>query len=375
MKILPRLVLRLSRTAVLAAITLAGLAPAAPPPAPDLDLGARVQPTPLTARFSDPNYFIWCGAPVKGADGKFHLYYSRWPVKEGFLAWVTHCEIAHAVADAPLGPYRHADVALAERGEQFWDGHCTHNPNVFFHRGRYYLFYMGNRGDREKTKGLNWTHRNHQRIGVAVADRPEGPWRRLDQPIVDVNPDRTAFDSLCVTNPAAAVRPDGGVLLIYKAVQFIEGKIGGGNVRYGAALADQPEGPYRKVPGRIFEVEGAEAQKHWMLAEDPFIWFDERYGRRYYAVARDVVGQFTGAKGGIALFQSADGLNWQPAAQPKVLGTGFTWADGSQYKYQVERPALLFDDGVPIALFSAMDGYLREGRISANVHLPLRAEP
>ena len=342
---------------------------------PSLDLGARVQPTPLSARFADPNWFIWCGAPIKGADGRYHLYYSRWPVKEGFLAWATHSEIAHAVADAPLGPYRHADVALPERGPQFWDGHCTHNPNILSHGGRYFLFYMGNRGDRQKPKGLNWSHRNNQRVGVAVADRPEGPWRRLDHPIVDVSADRTAFDSLCVTNPAAAVRPDGGILLIYKAVQIVEGKIAGGNVRYGAAMADRPEGPYRKVPGRIFEAEGTEAQKHWMLAEDPFVWFSARYGQRYYAAARDVVGQFTGAKGGIVLFESADGLDWKPAPQPKVLGTGFKWADGTMQSYQLERPALLFENGEPIALFGATDGYLREGRISSNVHLPLQMPP
>ena len=165
------------------------------------------------------------------------------------------------------------------------------------------------------------------------------------------------------------------VLLIYKAVPIVEGRISGGQVRYGAALADQPEGPYRKVPGRIFEAEGAAAQQHWMLAEDPFVWFSARYGRQYYAVARDVVGQFTGAKGGIALFQSVDGLHWQPAPQPKVLGFGFPWADGTTHPRQFERPALLIEDGEPIALFGATDGYLRDGKISGNVHLPLRLRP
>jgi hypothetical protein len=294
-------------------------------------------------------------------------------VKEGFNAWVTHSEIAHAVAGAALGPYHHADVALPERGAEFWDGHCTHNPNIVAHGGRYYLFYTGNRGDRQKVNGLNWSHRNHQRIGLAIADRPEGPWRRLDRPIVEVSADRTAFDSLCVANPAAAIRPDGRVLLLYKAVAVVEGKIGGGNVRYGAAMADSPEGPYQKVPGRIFEVEGKEAQKHWMLAEDPFVWFSARYGQRYYAVARDVVGHFTGASGGIALFQSADGLNWEPAARPTVLGPNFAWADGRLNSYKLERPALLIEDEVPVVLFGATDGRMWEDRISSNVHIPLKA--
>jgi hypothetical protein len=157
-----------------------------------------------------------------------------------------------------------------------------------------------------------------------------------------------------------------GILLIYKAVEYVEGKPMGGKVRYGAALADKPEGPYIKTPGRIFEAE--DGGKHWMLAEDPFIWCD----KRYYAVARDVVGKFTGSAGGIALFQSEDGLNWKAAAHPKVLDSRYKWADGSLSITQLERPALLFDGRTPIALFGAADGYKKTGRISSNVHIPLK---
>jgi len=337
--------------------------------ATELDLGTLVQPVPLDARFSHPDYFIWCGAPTKGADGKYHLYYSRWPVSKGFApGWALWSEIAYAVAETPLGPYRHVNVALPARGREFWDGTTTHNPSILQKDGKFYLFYMGNTGD-GKSYPL---HRNNQRIGVAVADKPEGPWNRCDKPIVDVSADKTAFDSLCVTNPAAAVRPDGGMLLIYKAVEYVEGKAMGGKVRYGAAVADKPEGPYVKTPGRIFESEDADAGKHWMLAEDPFIWFSRAYGNRYYAVARDVVGKFTRVSGGIALFQSEDGLHWKPAAQPKVLENRFRWADGTLSDYKIERPALLLDGETPVALFGATDGYLVNNRISCNVHIPLR---
>lgn len=357
-------------------LALRGVGFSAPPGSgTDLDLGARVQPAPLTARFSDPGWHIWCGAPIRGDDGKYHLLYSRWPVAVGFApGWALHSEIAHAVADRPLGPYTFVDVALPARGvnpatgKKFWDGDVTHNPNVVRHpNGKFYLFYMGNYGD-----GKDYpTHRNHQRVGVAVADSPAGPWRRFDQPIVDVSADPTAFDSLCVTNPAAAVRPDGGILLIYKAVQIIAGKPMGGNVRFGAALAEKPEGPYVKTPGRILEPETAAGASHWMVAEDPFVWFSARDGRRYYAVARDVVGQFTGAKGGLALFQSADGLTWKPAPHPKVLGAKPLWADGTSGAAQVERPALLFEGDRPVALFGATDGYRKDGRTSFNVQFPL----
>lgn len=337
-----------------------------------LDLGAMVQPAPLAAKFADTNFHIWCGAPTHTADGKCHLFFSRWPVGRGFApGWAIHSEIAYAVADQPEGPYRFVNVALPARGvnpatgKKYWDADVTHNPNVLQHGGKLYLFYMGNRGD-----GQYATHRNNQRIGVAVADRPEGPWRRFDQPIIDVSTNQAAFDSLCVANPAAAVRPDGGVLLIYKAVESVPGKLMGGRVRYGVAGAERPEGPYRKMPGRVFESAGDEGQT-WMLAEDPFIWFSRRDGNRYHAVARDVVGRFTGEKGGLALFESADGLHWEAAVHPKVLGARFRWADGSMSHTQLERPALLFSNGVPTHLFGATDGYRKDGGVSCNVQIPL----
>ncbi len=225
---------------------------------------------------------------------------------------------------------------------------------------------MGNYGD-----GTYWNHRNHQRVGLAVAGNPAGPWKRLDKPIVDITDDQKSFDSLCVTNPAACLRPDGGVLLIYKAVEYVDGVIKGGRVRYGAALAESPEGPYRKVPGNIFNSAKSDGRE-WMLAEDPFIWFSAKYGRRYYAVARDVVGHFAGAKGAISLFQSEDGLDWRPAEHAKVLGNRFRLANDKLSPSNLERPALLIQDEEPLLLFGATDGYnVVPGRPSSNVQIPL----
>ena len=336
----------------------------------ELDIGAMVQPVPLSSRFAEDDHFVWCGAPTQTADGKCHLYYSRWPVKKGFQpGWAIWSEIAYAVADKPEGPYHFVNVALPARGAQFWDGATTHNPNILQANGKFYLFYMGNTGD-----GKSYPmHRNNQRVGLAVADKPEGPWKRFDRPIVDVSPDKSAFDSLCITNPAACLRPDGGILLIYKAVVFDPKKQMGGVVRYGAALADNPEGPYTKQAGHIFE-EGGKNSKTWMLAEDPFIWFSKRYGNRYYAVARDVAGRFSGVSGGIAQFESADGLNWKASAHPKVLGASYQRADGTFSASRIERPALLIDKNeTPIALFGATDGYQPAGRISFNVQIPLKS--
>jgi hypothetical protein len=112
-----------------------------------------------------------------------------------------------------------------------------------------------------------------------------------------------------------------------------------------------------------------------MEAEDAFIWHSPRYGNRYYAVARDVVGTFTGVSGGLAQFQSDDGLHWTASAQPKVLGTSFTWTSGTVHTTRVERPFVLLENDLPVALYGATDGYDPGGRLSFNVHIPLLDPP
>lgn len=169
----------------------------------ELDLNSWIQPVPKTAVLTEAGYYVWGGSVVRSPDGRFYMFYSRWPKKHGFEAWVTHSEVARAEADSPLGPFRPAGAVLPERGPGHWDGHCTHNPTVHRFDDSYYIYYTGNYGDRRARDGLNWSHRNHQRIGVAAAGRPEGPWRRLDQPLIDVSEVAGAPDSLMTSNPTA----------------------------------------------------------------------------------------------------------------------------------------------------------------------------
>jgi hypothetical protein len=330
----------------------------------DFDLSRWLQPVPPQALFEEPGYFVWCGTMVRADDGRCHLYYSRWPSAEGFAAWVTHSEVAHAVADHPLGPYRHVDVALPARGPQFWDGHNTHNPAVFRHGGRYYLYYTGNYGDRQKVTGLNWSHRNHQRVGVAVADRPEGPWRRFDRPLIEPTPG--FHDALMGANPSVLARPDGTIQLIYKAVALTKPLPFGGPVVHVVATAPAPTGPFTKRPDPVFTHEGA-----MFPAEDPFIW---REGGRYWAVVKDMRGYFTKAGRSLALMRSDDGLAWRPAAQPLVSRTEFRRADGTVQKLAaLERPQLWFDRDEPAVLFCAASiGAEMQSSSTFNVAIPLR---
>lgn len=348
---------------VLALLTILLLASAAQAASPDYDFAAMIQPAPVTAKFIDPDYYIWCGTMVRGDEGKCHLFYSRWPRKLGHNAWVTHSEVAHAVGDTPLGPFRHKDIALPERGAQFWDGHCTHNPTVLRFGKKFYIYYMGNRGDREATKGLNWVHRNNQRIGVAVADSPGGPWQRFDRPLLAPTPG--FYDATCCNNPSVAARPGGGYLMVYKAVGDKGKPPFYGPVLHCVATSDNPTGPFKKYPQPIFVKEGVH-----FAAEDPFIWSD---CQRFWAIVKDNAGYFTGAGKSTALWQSDDGFNWRLAKHPLVATTEITWEGGQKQKQtSLERPQLFFENGRPAVLLFATDTD-KNREHSFNVRIPLRA--
>jgi predicted GH43/DUF377 family glycosyl hydrolase len=328
------------------------------------DFSTMIRPAPATAKFEDPGFIVWCGSVVRDDQGKCHLLYSRWPRKLGHYAWVTHSEVAHAVADNPLGPYKFVDVALPARGKQYWDGLCTHNPTVMKFGNKYYLYYMGNTGDGKPSKSLNWSHRNNQRIGVAVADSPGGPWIRSDKPLIAPTPG--FHDALCLANPSVTRRPDGGYLMVYKAVGDQGKKPFGGPVVHVVATSDSPTGPFTKHPDPVFTKEGSS-----FAAEDPFIW---RGSDRYWAIVKDFSGGFTHAGTSLALFESADGYGWKPAAQQLVSTLNLKWADGKNQKLmKLERPQLLLENGRPTVLFcaAAPDGKLED---SFNVQIPL-ADP
>jgi predicted GH43/DUF377 family glycosyl hydrolase len=328
----------------------------------DLDFQKLMRPVPLTAKFELPDYYVWCGTLTKAGDGKYYLLFSRWPRALGHNAWVTHSEVAVAAGQSPLGPFEFKSVALPARGKRFWDGLCTHNPTVQRFGGKFYLYYMGNTGDGVAMRSLNWTHRNNQRIGVAVADHPLGPWRRFDKPLIEPTPG--FHDALMCSNPSVTGRPGGGYLMVYKAVGDKNEMPFGGPVLHCVAASDSPTGPFRKHPQPVFVKEGVA-----FAAEDPFVWHD---GRRYRAIVKDNAGYFTGAGKSLALFASPDGLDWRLSARPLVATTEIQWANGERQKLNsLERPQLWFERGEPAVLLCASDvSAAREH--SFNVRIPLR---
>ncbi|MEM9643426.1 MAG: glycoside hydrolase family protein [Planctomycetota bacterium] len=322
-----------------------------------------------SAVFDSDTYSHWGGSLVQADDGRFHLLYSRWPKRLGW-SWVVDSEIAHAVSESPFGPFQFRDVALPRRGKEHWDGWCTHNPSVHRFGDRYYLYHMGNTGEGKIVGSpgnpkLNWDHRNRQRIGVAVADHPYGPWIRQDTPLIDVSTSPDSHDSLVTSNPSICQGPDGKFILIYKAVGQKNPLPQGGPVVHCVATADHPTGPFIKHDRLVFAFEGER-----FPAEDPYIWYQSG---KYRAIVKRI--KHVGKKRVFSLvhYDSIDGLDWHPGEYHEISDRTLIWEDGKSEKLDhLERPQVWIENGVPKALLCAADRIDENNvRNSFHVQIPL----
>lgn len=343
-------------------------------PQPDtLDLNALMQPIESRSVLRDPDWFIWGGGCVKAPgrrseDGQYHMLFARWPKKEGFNAWVTHSEIAHATAADPLGPWTVTGRAQGMKQRLgFWDADNLHNPLVLQFDNKYYLYYSGNFGPRDGTKEGWWIHRNNQRLGVAVADHPAGPWKRFDKPLLEPTPG--SFDGLLVNSPTVARNSKGQYVMVYKGVS--EGKMPfGGKVRMGLATADNPLGPWKKENITLFD-----HPTEQFPTDDNYIWCQND---RFYAIVKDYRGFYTQQaraasgratsgrpgsteKESLVLFTSETGRDWRLAAHPFVSDFRLRWTDGRVSErlsgtplHRLDQPQVWLENGKPSVLFLAV---------------------
>ena len=136
-----------------------------------------------------------------------------------------------------------------------YDDRAVFTPEIFVHGGKYYLVYQ--------VVKAPYVIRVKNQIGMAIAHSPNGPWEKLPAPILSPadngewlgeDDDRFSvvtkgdFDSHKVHDPCLLYYQD-KFYLYYKGEQMGEGRnFGGREIRWGVAIADQPEGPYVKSP-------------------------------------------------------------------------------------------------------------------------------
>jgi len=290
---------------------------------------------------SEPEFHVWGSSPVIGPDGKTHLFVARWPVAAAFdPGWRTHSEIAHYVSEKPEGPFTFKDVALKGTGTGSWDNSAPHNPTVQRIGDQYVLLYIANDGK---------NHRSTQKIGMAIAKSPYGPWKKAGKDGLILSPPDDpsvwCYQSLVgVNNPTLLQHFDGRYFLYFKA------KVKGDVHRMGMAIADNLEGPYviRKDPVTANE----------QMIEDGYAFVEDG---KIHLLTTD------SARGTGLLWTSDDGITFQPP----ILGFDRietyipqeqVEAATSYRSKNFERPQLLLQNGRPTHLYMASGVNIRVAR-------------
>ena len=305
------------------------------------------------------DYYVWGNSVIKW-NNKYHAYYSRWHEKYKHKGWLTYCEIVHAVSDNPEGPFKFENVVLESEKKEGWDTNNAHNPYVIIAEGKIKMYYIANDlGMHKPNHKLNspanvslWFEnnrklvRNSQRIGVAVANNPNGPFVRYKCPVVE--PDDILFKNIAV-NPAVVYNNN-------KYTMIMKGDDVDKKQWFRIQLVGEStlaEGPFKFEKEPVYD----KAQ-----TEDACMWFDQEL--KLYFMVCHVMG-----KRDLALFYSDNAKDWEPHERSVFMKKEVLLEDGTLWKPErVERPYVLTDDtGKPTMLFVA----IADQGVNGNIAIPI----
>ncbi len=196
-------------------------------------------------------------------DGTYYVYYSRTTgATQGFHTGDPNAkvfpwdltEVWYATSkDGWEWKEQGRAVSRGEPGA--FDDRSVFTPEVLMHEGKYILVYQ--------TVKAPYVVRVKNQVGMAIGDRPEGPFVKLAEPVLSPanngewegdEDDRFKvisqgdFDSHKVHDPTLMYYRN-KFYLYYKGERMGERMtFGGREIRHGVAIADQLEGPYIKSP-------------------------------------------------------------------------------------------------------------------------------
>jgi hypothetical protein len=252
----------------------------------------------------------WDGQILKGPDGKFHLFASRWNQSRGHRGWSSSIAV-RAVSDTIMGPYR--DLGPTWPDNQGGKGHNV--TALTLPDGRYAVLVSDTRpGD------------------VFVSSSLEGPWEHLGA--VQVVQDE--FSTLArMANLSIMVRPDGDFMIV---------------ARSGAVWISKTGllGPYKIQGPSVFST--VPEMSALTTLEDPVVW----YSGGYYHI---VVNDWRPRKA--YHLTSKDGINdWKFRGLAYDPTTDFLrYTDGTVNRWhKIERPGVVVQNGhVTHFTFSVLD--------------------
>jgi len=151
-------------------------------------------------------------------------------------------QLGVATADHPLGPWKkYENNPILEVGpEGSWDDiHVACAYIVKEHADQYYMWYSAKGSGRDEELG-----RNVWEIGLATASNPFGPWKKYEK-----NPVLWDFGYV-----GGVVKYTNEKYYLYTA--HVIGSVGPDYSPMALAIADRPEGPYKKYEGNPILKEG-----------------------------------------------------------------------------------------------------------------------
>jgi len=178
-------------------------------------------------------------SPVVRADGLYHVWYSRSVVaSDGYAATVWHAASSDGVE------WAEQDEAVGKGGSGDFDEHGVFTPTILVADSQYCLFYTA--VPEPFTNDDGGPRGTKTAIGVAVADSPDGPWRKFEgNPVLRPSDSPGDFDSHRVDDSCMIVR-EGQYWMYHKGRQA---GLTPGQTKMGLAIAERPTGPYVKFPG------------------------------------------------------------------------------------------------------------------------------
>lgn len=161
----------------------------------------------------------------------YYVWYSKGKISTGYDATIWY-------ATSPNGrDWTEKKMALGKGKPGSWEGASVFTPNILVAEGQYWLFYSG------VSKPYERPYNPDSKIGIAVSDSPDGPWKRLpSNPALVNSNDPDEFDSHLVDDACLIVR-NGKYWFYYKGRQLGKSP---GQTRMGVAIAEKPQGPYVK---------------------------------------------------------------------------------------------------------------------------------
>lgn len=305
----------------------------------------------------ESGYFVWGGNVVEH-EGMYYMVGNKWIGTDGFSGWVHDNRIYVGSSANKTGPFA-LSTEISILRSQSWAANMVTNPNIIKIEDTFYLYYVGTNYTIRSYPVVDSQARNRQKIGVASASHPEGPWTPSENnPIL--SPSVSDWDQNIVNNPSVYLDGSGDINLVYKSdLNGVKN-----DLRLGKVKLTTWEGPVtdRATSAPNFGLPD-------VFAEDPCVWFEDG---RYWAIFKAMDSAIVPVGHGILAVSDDGGATFRLALGEHAYSLTINWDDATSNNYsKIERPFVLVESGNATALFTAV---LRTNNTSFNIGRTLAAK-